>query len=138
MTDIESGLRDILHRANSNTDVRKAPERQATDYAPERIRGESLTVTPPSYVDSDPEASKVARLSGAAVATEYEKAAVSIEALGEELKQTLEKTMLHVAETAELFRKKGTELYKDIESAGTKADKILKQSEEFRASLEKK
>lgn len=133
MTTIEHDIRDIIRAAKGNNDVPMPPKPTAKDFAPPAVR--EAGVTPPSYIDQDPDASKVARLSGAAVATEYEKAAVDIEQTAEHLKETIEKVMLHVRETAELYRKRGAELYKEIEDLASRADRVLKQSEDFRKQL---
>lgn len=133
MTNIEGDIRDIIQRAAKNNDVPMPKTIQPKDFAPPAVR--DAGVVPPSYIDQDPEASRVAKLSGAAVATEYEKAAADIERMGDQLKATMEQVLLHVSETAELFRKEGTTRYKEIEAAATMADRILKKSEEFRNQL---
>jgi hypothetical protein len=134
MTNIEGDIRDILRAAASNKDVPMPPPKPAAkEFAPLAVR--EASVQPPSYIDPDPEASKVAKLTGAAVATEFEKAAVEIERLGDKLKGMVEEVLLHVSHTAESYRKKGTMLYKEIESVTTMANLTMKKSEEFRQQL---
>ena len=113
---------------------------QAVDYAPR-------TAAPPvpEYVDHREDATEIGKLSAEAIIKEYEETAKEIEAIGEVVKDMVQRceqltgsasTMLKdIKATAARYRKEGKRMFQEIETCSSTTDEVRRLCENFRDKI---
>ncbi len=126
---IEDDVRDAV--------LQKPPHIQAVDYAPR-------TPAPPvpDYVSHGEGVTEIGKLSAEAIVKEYEETAKEIEAVGEVVREMVQRceqltssasNMLNdIKTTAARYRKEGKRMFNEIESCSTTADEVRRLCESFR------
>ena len=114
-----------------------------SDLSPPAAR--EATTPLPAYVDHHAEVGKVGRLSASNIVMQYENAAKSIEAMGEDLKkqatsleeslQYLDAALLHVQETAQYFRDEGKKIFERVEQASLRASRVKEACDDMRKTI---
>jgi hypothetical protein len=129
---LEEDVRDLAQQ--------KPQHVQAVDYAP---RTSSPSV--PEYVSHRDDATEIGKLSAEAVIKEYEETAKEIEAIGEFVKDMLQRcdqlavstsTMLKdIKATAARYRKEGKRMFQEIETCSSTTDEVRRLCESFRDKI---
>ena len=129
---LEEDVRDLAQQ--------KPQHVQAVDYAP---RTSSPPV--PEYVSHRDDATEIGKLSAEAVIKEYEETAKEIEAIGEFVKDMLQRceqlamsssTMLKdIKATAARYRKEGKRMFQEIETCSSTTDEVRRLCESFRDKI---
>ena len=129
---LEEDVRDLAQQ--------KPPHVQAADYAPR-------TSAPPvpEYVSHRDDATEIGKLSAEAIIKEYEETAKEIEAIGEFVKDMLQRceqlamsssTMLKdIKATAARYRKEGKRMFQEIERCSSTTDEVRRLCESFRDKI---
>jgi hypothetical protein len=129
VTRIEDELRDAV--------LQKQPHIQAVDYA-------QRTPTPPvpDYVSHTEGVTEIGKLSAEAIVREYEETAKEIEAVGEVVKEMVQRCeqlatsasnmLKDIKTTAARYRKEGTRMFNEIESCSTTTEEVRRLCEGFR------
>ena len=121
----------------------KPPHIQAVDYAVPR------TAPPvPEYVSHREDATEIGKLSAEAIIKEYEETAKEIEAIGEFVKDMVQRceqlagsasSMLKdIKSTAARYRKEGKRMFQEIETCSSTTDEVRRLCESFRDKIETK
>jgi hypothetical protein len=130
---LEEDVRDVAQQ-------QKPQHIQAVDYAPR-------TAAPPvpDYVSHRDDATEIGKLSAEAIVKEYEETAKEIEAIGEFVKEMVQRceqlamsasTMLKdVKSTAARYRKEGKRMFQEIETCSSTADEVRRLCENFRDKI---
>ena len=128
---LEEDVRDL---------AQQKPHVQAIDYAP-RTSAPSV----PEYVSHREDATEIGKLSAEAVIKEYEETAKEIEAIGEFVKDMLQRceqlamsssTMLKdIKDTAARYRKEGKRMFQEIERCSSTTDEVRRLCESFRDKI---
>jgi hypothetical protein len=129
---LEEDVRDLAQQKPSHV--------QAVDYAP-RTHGSPV----PEYVSHRDDATEIGKLSAEAVIKEYEETAKEIEAIGEFVKDMLQRcdqlatstsTMLKdIKATAARYRKEGKRMFQEIETCSSTTDEVRRLCESFRDKI---
>jgi hypothetical protein len=129
---LEEDVRDLAQQ--------KPPHIQAVDHAP---RTQSPPV--PEYVSHRDDATEIGKLSAEAIVKEYEETAKEIEAIGEFVKDMLQRcdqlavstsTMLkEIKATAAGYRKEGKRMFQEIETCSSTTDEVRRLCESFRDKI---
>lgn len=99
----------------------------------------------PEYVSHRDDVSEIGKLSAEAIVKEYEETAKEIEAMGEVVKEMVQRcehltssasSMLKdIKTTAARYRKEGKRMFTEIESCSSAADEVRRMCESFRDKL---
>jgi predicted nucleic acid-binding Zn-ribbon protein len=129
---LEEDVRDLAQQ--------KPQHVEAVDYAP---RTSSPPV--PEYVSHRDDATEIGKLSAEAIIKEYEETAKEIEAIGEFVKDMLQRcdqlatstsTMLKdIKATAARYRKEGKRMFQEIEKCSSTTDEVRRLCESFRDKI---
>ena len=129
---LEEDVRDLAQQ--------KPQHVQAVDYAP---RTSSPPV--PEYVSHRDDATEIGKLSAEAIVKEYEETAKEIEAIGEFVKEMVQRCeqlamsasamLKDVKSTAARYRKEGKRMFNEIEACSTTTDEVRKLCESFRDKI---
>jgi hypothetical protein len=119
----------------------KPPHIQAVEHGP-RIPGPPV----PEYVNHRDDATEIGKLSAEAIIKEYEETAKEIEAIGEFVKDMVQRcdqltvsasTMLKdIRTTAARYRKEGKRMFQEIETCSSTTDEVRRLCESFRDKIE--
>jgi hypothetical protein len=129
---LEDEVRDVV--------LQKQPLIQAADYAP---RAAASPV--PEYVSHGEGVSEIGKLSAEAIVKEYEETAKEIEAIGEVVKDMVQRCeqlttsatamLKDIKTTAQRYRKEGKRMFNEIEACSTTTDEVRKLCESFRDKI---
>jgi hypothetical protein len=129
---LEDEVRDVV--------LQKQPPVQAADYAP---RPAASPV--PEYVSHGEGVSEIGKLSAEAIIKEYEETAKEIEAIGEVVKEMVQRCeqltasatamLKDIKTTAQRYRKEGKRMFNEIEACSTTTDEVRKLCESFRDKI---
>jgi len=129
---LEDDVRDLAQQ--------KPPHVQAVEHPPR-------TAAPPvpEYVNHRDDATEIGKLSAEAVIKEYEETAKEIEAVGEVVKDMVQRcdqltasasSMLKdIRATAALYRKEGKRMFQEIETCSSTTEEVRRLCESFRDKL---
>ena len=111
----------------------RQPYVQAADHVPRSV---------PDYVKHRENATEIGKLSAEAIVKEYEATAKEIEAMGEFVKEMVQRCEQLTASSAAMlkdikltamrYRKEGKRMFNEIESCSTTTDEVRKLCESFR------
>ena len=129
VTRLEDEVRDVVQQ--------RQPPVQAVDYTPRP------TAPPvPEYVSHREDVTEIGKLSAEAIVKEYEATAKEIEAMGEFVKEMVQRCEQLTASSAAMlkdikltamrYRKEGKRMFNEIESCSTTTDEVRKLCESFR------
>lgn len=129
VTRLEDEVRDVVQQ--------RQPPVQAVDYTPRP------TAPPvPEYVSHREDVTEIGKLSAEAIVKEYEATAKEIEAMGEFVKEMVQRCEQLTASSAAMlkdikltamrYRKEGKRMFNEIESCSTTADEVRRLCESFR------
>ena len=129
VTRLEDEVRDVVQQ--------RQPPVQAVDYTPRP------TAPPvPEYVSHREDVTEIGKLSAEAIVKEYEATAKEIEAMGEFVKEMVQRCeqltassagmLKDIKLTAMRYRKEGKRMFNEIESCSTTTDEVRKLCESFR------
>ena len=129
VTRLEDEVRDAVQQ--------RQPPVQAVDYTPRP------TAPPvPEYVSHREDVTEIGKLSAEAIVKEYEATAKEIEAMGEFVKEMVQRCEQLTASSAAMlkdikltamrYRKEGKRMFNEIESCSTTTDEVRKLCESFR------
>jgi len=129
VTRLEDEVRDVVQQ--------RQPPVQAVDYTPR------TTAPPvPEYVSHREDVTEIGKLSAEAIVKEYEATAKEIEAMGEFVKEMVQRCEQLTASSAAMlkdikltamrYRKEGKRMFNEIESCSTTTDEVRKLCESFR------
>ena len=136
-------------------DVRsiEGEDREAVQQSHPRPQIQTLDVVPrpplappvPEYVTHRDDVSEIGKLSAEAIVKEYEETAKEIEAMGEVVKEMVQRCELltssassmlkDIKTTAARYRKEGKRMFTEIESCSSAADEVRRMCESFRDKL---
>jgi hypothetical protein len=135
---LEEEVRDVV--------LQKQPQVQAIDYAP-RNAAPAAAPTVPDYVSHAVGVTEIGKLSAEAVVKEYEETAKEIEAIGEVVKEMVQRCeqlttsatamLKDIKTTAQRYRKEGKRMFNEIESCSSTTDEVRKLCESFRDKVAK-
>ena len=126
-------------------DIREAvqqrpPHIQAIETAPRSVKSQL-----PDYVSHRDDVSEIGKLSAEAIAREYEVTAKEIEAMGEVVRDMVQRceqlttsasSMLKdIKATATRYRQEGKRIFNEIESCSSAADEVRKLCDAFRDKI---
>jgi len=129
VTRLEDEVRDVVQQ--------RQPPVQAVDYT-------SRPTAPPvpEYVSHREDVTEIGKLSAEAIVKEYEATAKEIEAMGEFVKEMVQRCEQLTASSAAMlkdikltamrYRKEGKRMFNEIESCSTTTDEVRKLCESFR------
>src|ERR1043165_631601 len=123
--------------------------REATQQHPPHIqpveRAPRIAAPVPDYVSHRDDTSEIGKLSAEAIVKEYEETAKEIEAMGEVVKEMVQRceqltssasSMLKdIKATAARYRKEGKRMFTEIESCSSATDEVRRLCEAFRDKL---
>jgi len=129
VTRLEDEVRDVVQQ--------RQPPVQAVDYTPRP------TAPPvPEYGSHREDVTEIGKLSAEAIVKEYEATAKEIEAMGEFVKEMVQRCEQLTASSAAMlkdikltamrYRKEGKRMFDEIESCSTTTDEVRKLCESFR------
>jgi signal transduction protein with GAF and PtsI domain len=128
---LENEVREAVHQ-------QQHPYIQALDHVPRT----ALAPPVPEYVIHRDDVSEIGKLSAEAIVKEYEETAKEIEAMGEVVKEMVQRTeqltstassmLKDIKATAARYRKEGKRMFTEIESCSSAADEVRKMCESFR------
>jgi hypothetical protein len=129
VTRLEDEVRDAVQQ--------RQPPVQAVDYT------QRTTAPPvPEYVSHREDVTEIGKLSAEAIVKEYEATAKEIEAMGEFVKEMVQRCeqlsassaamLKDIKLTAMRYRKEGKRMFNEIESCSTTTDEVRKLCESFR------
>jgi signal transduction protein with GAF and PtsI domain len=129
---LEEEVRDVV--------LQKQPHVQAVDYAPKTVAS-----SVPEYVSHGEGVTEIGKLSAEAIVKEYEETAKEIEAIGEVVKDMVQRCeqlstsatamLKDIKTTAQRYRKEGKRMFNEIESCSTTTDEVRKLCESFRDKI---
>jgi hypothetical protein len=129
---LEDEVRDVV--------LQKQPLVQAADYAP---RAAASPV--PEYVSHGEGVSEIGKLSAEAIVKEYEETAKEIEAIGEVVREMVQRCeqltasasdmLKDIKTTAMRYRKEGKRMFDEIESCSMTTDEVRKLCGSFRDKI---
>jgi hypothetical protein len=132
VSQIEGDIREAVHQSSPNI--------QAVETAPQPAKPQL-----PDYVSHRDDVSEIGKLSAEAVAREYEATAKEIEAMGEVVRDMVQRceqlttsasSMLKdIKATATRYRQEGKRIFEEIESCSSAADEVRKMCEGFRDKI---
>ena len=132
VSQIEGDIREAVHQG--------PPHIQAVETAPRPAKPQL-----PDYVSHRDDVSEIGKLSAEAVAREYEVTAKEIEAMGEVVRDMVQRceqlttsasSMLKdIKATATRYRQEGKRIFEEIESCSSAADEVRKMCEGFRDKI---
>ena len=102
----------------------------------------------PEYVTHREDVSEIGKLSAEAIVKEYEETAKEIEAMGDMVKEMVQRCeqltasasamLKDIKGTATRYRKEGKRIFTEIESCSSATDEVRRMCESFRDKLETK
>jgi hypothetical protein len=123
--------------------LQKQPHIQPVDYAPHAARTPAPPV--PEYVSHREDVTEIGKLSAEAIVKEYEATAKEIEAIGEvvrdmvqrceQLTSSASEMLKDIKTTAMRYRKEGKRMFNEIESCSTTTDEVRKLCGSFRDKI---
>jgi hypothetical protein len=132
VSQLEGDIREAVHQ--------KPTHIQAVEAAPRPARPQL-----PDYVSHSDDVSEIGKLSAEAIAREYEVTAKEIEAMGEVVRDMVQRceqlttsasSMLKdITATATRYRQEGKRIFDEIESCSGAADEVRKLCEAFRDKI---
>lgn len=132
VSQLEGDIREAVHQ--------RPPHIQAVEAAPRSARPQV-----PDYVSHHDDVSEIGKLSAEAIAREYEVTAKEIEAMGEVVRDMVQRcehlttsasSMLKdIKATATRYRQEGKRIFDEIESCSGAADEVRKLCEGFRDKI---
>jgi hypothetical protein len=135
VSQLEGDIMDVVQQ--------RPPHIQALEAAP-RLTKPQL----PDYVNHRDDVSEIGKLSAEAVAREYEVTAKEIEAMGEVVRDMVQRceqlttsasSMLKdIRATASRYRQEGKRIFDEIESCSSATDEVRKMCDAFRDRIAKK
>jgi hypothetical protein len=121
--------------------LQKPPHIQAVEYGP---RTQAPPV--PEYVSHRDDATEIGKLSAEAIIKEYEETAKEIEAIGEFVKDMVQRCeqlgasasnmLKDIRSTAARYRKEGKRMFQEIETCSSTTDEVRRLCENFRDKIE--
>jgi len=130
---LEDEVREVVRQGHPNV--------QALDFAPRTMPAPPA----PEYVNHREDVSEIGRLSAEAIVREYEETAKEIEAMGEVVRDMMQRceqltasasAMLgDIKATAARYRQEGKRMFTEIESCSSATDEVRRMCEAFREKL---
>ena len=123
--------------------------REATQQRPAQVqaleRPPRIAAPVPDYVAHREDTSEIGKLSAEAIVKEYEETAKEIEAMGDVVKEMVQRSeqlaasanamLKDIKATAARYRKEGKRMFTEIESSSSAADEVRRLCEAFRDKL---
>lgn len=130
---LEGEVRDAVQQGH--------PYIQALDFVPRTVVAPPV----PEYVSHRDDVSEIGKLSAEAIVKEYEETAKEIEAMGEVVREMVQRCeqltgsasamLKDIKTTAARYRKEGKRMFTEIESCSSATDEVRRMCETFRDKI---